>query len=985
MRTIQAPGIEVHEIDRSGYDSEENNSIVGTTVFLMGFANKGQDYATKYINSFNSFINTYGYPTNEAERYFYNAAYEVFNRGGNLYATKLPYDNESLKKFSYCSYTVGTELCSLMSPYDIVQEVSSEIYPNLPLYDFLMMVNTTLEKSINVLLEDKTTLDNEDDLSGNIKKEQGDSLNIAEYLTENNIYLPIIDTFFEYILEKTNFKYTTQDFFAKIFFNSDINHYRNDAVKTLSEVYKETNEWEKIKQEYFPEETKEELEKYKELYEDMVQSLKEVYDTFEEWLEKFGKTLSLSEYCAFYDQYWQDVTNIQSVDTKQQTLLSILSSYEPEKGDVDNKTYTELNPSPQKKLLRYSKHTQIKQVDDSISSYIEIKSNEQQSVYSGMITMDNLDKFRTEQSKVPNNQIFIVDLTRQKYQSDDSDYIKKEYVGILPVITTAANALYYQKLIENDIETESEYNPVGYIQNKYSNESSLLVTGYNNDSIKTDKIAGFTQNIGPEQSTTEDMVTLSETAASYFPEITFKNERISIEHLKKIGVVVFKMFVDDSNNGKIGFTPVESFVGSLNRSAVDVNSGATTFIDRIVNTNSNYINFFSNVKFSSDSTTQKYNTDKCATLLIQDQTATSLGFYEKECDKDISIKESINNAIEMIFENNKDPNTTAIDIVLDAGVSNIAQFIKSVYASEKGKFDFSSEYAYLFKLESSKQAQTWINIINKYDNFCKNVRTDCMFIADGPRPLCLIGEEKLIRTTKPENTIENQIIPRLKYVSNVINSSYGAGYCNWFKVIDQFSGTYFWCPPSIKATGVYIYTDAYSHTWMAPAGQRRGKMLSDVVDVAFNPTNYEAGKIYINNWNYAISYPLNGIVLEGQKTYQRDKTAFDRVNVRRLFLQLEKSVRYLSKFFTYEGITDQLMQRYVDVMTPIFEDAKTNGGISDYAIICDSRNNNSTTIDNNELHCSIAIRPIKSLEFILINFIASSQGASVAEVASENL
>ena len=106
MRIIQSPGIELHEIDRSQYDTTENNSIVGTTAFIMGFADKGDDYTTKYINTMKTFVNNYGYPTNEAERYFYNAAYEVINRGGYLLATKLPYDNESLKKYAYCSYTV---------------------------------------------------------------------------------------------------------------------------------------------------------------------------------------------------------------------------------------------------------------------------------------------------------------------------------------------------------------------------------------------------------------------------------------------------------------------------------------------------------------------------------------------------------------------------------------------------------------------------------------------------------------------------------------------------------------------------------------------------------------------------------------------------------------------------------------------------------------------------------------------------------------
>ena len=107
--------------------------------------------------------------------------------------------------------------------------------------------------------------------------------------------------------------------------------------------------------------------------------------------------------------------------------------------------------------------------------------------------------------------------------------------------------------------------------------------------------------------------------------------------------------------------------------------------------------------------------------------------------------------------------------------------------------------------------------------------------------------------------------------------------------------------------------------------------------------------------------------------------------MRRLFLGLEKRVRYIAKFFKYEGITDYLMMRFRDSLTPIFEDVKNKGGIRDYYIICDQRNNNANTIDNNELHCTIAVRPVKSLEFILLSFVCTNQSANVQEVAESEL
>jgi len=125
-RIIQAPGLEVNEIDRSAYGNEQDNSIVDTTVFLMGFADMGQDYATRQIGSMAQFASVYGYPTNEAERYFYNAAREVMDRGGNLRCTKLPYDNATMNKFAFTTYEVDDHLTPLSDPYDIAIGVKVE-------------------------------------------------------------------------------------------------------------------------------------------------------------------------------------------------------------------------------------------------------------------------------------------------------------------------------------------------------------------------------------------------------------------------------------------------------------------------------------------------------------------------------------------------------------------------------------------------------------------------------------------------------------------------------------------------------------------------------------------------------------------------------------------------------------------------------------------------------------------------------------------
>ena len=104
-------------------------------------------------------------------------------------------------------------------------------------------------------------------------------------------------------------------------------------------------------------------------------------------------------------------------------------------------------------------------------------------------------------------------------------------------------------------------------------------------------------------------------------------------------------------------------------------------------------------------------------------------------------------------------------------------------------------------------------------------------------------------------------------MANAIDSSYSAGYCNWYLQQDYSNGeNYIWIPPSIKAMGACIYCDTYFHPWNAPAGHTRGR-LNDVIDIAFTPSDADAGVIYSNSWNYAMNYPIDGIVIEGHKTF----------------------------------------------------------------------------------------------------------------------
>jgi hypothetical protein len=625
------------------------------------------------------------------------------------------------------------------------------------------------------------------------------------------------------------------------------------------------------------------------------------------------------------------------------------------------------------------KYCELKQADISVNKYWEIRSNGNPF----LCEMTEVDEYRTDESRVGTNEILIVDKTRKSYNkvSEDKNHKDRgqELIGIIPIVTTAANALYAQSMIDVDKADVLDYEAIRNVKTLLG--ENVMIEG---ELSATNIVSQRLNNKHTEEDNDDDFFdSVALEANNYFSSISLQADGgFDRENLKKIGVVVVKAYLDASAGNKMSFRTVESFVGSLDRNAKNPNTGATVFIDTLVNEQSEYINVFTNC-MPTDSMMDAYNNDIDILVIPhgdeddkEGADVASLGFYQSMCVENIDVSESILKSLDVAFDKVTDINERELDIVVDAGVSNIAQFIKTVYG-KCGPYDPASPDAAMWKCKKDNDVKMWKTVIMKFDNFCKNVRKDCMFIADGPRPFCLQCQKKIVRPSKPTNTIDANILPFVKYLTGV-NTSYGAGYCDWFQVADEFSGDYFWCPPSVKACGVYIYTDLNFNYWDAPAGLNRG--LVAALDVAFSPTIKQAGQIYTKCWNYAINYPADGIVLEGQKTLQTKPSALDRVNVRRLMLRLERAVYKVLRYVVYEGNTAYMRQRVVDLIKPYFEEAKVGGGLYDYKIVCDDSNNTPTTIDRNELHIAIGIKPVKTIEFIVVNFVLLSTGASWDEM-----
>ena len=366
-----------------------------------------------------------------------------------------------------------------------------------------------------------------------------------------------------------------------------------------------------------------------------------------------------------------------------------------------------------------------------------------------------------------------------------------------------------------------------------------------------------------------------------------------------------------------------------------------------------------------------------------DDSNIMLGFYPEMAEPIITYT-TIAQSLNKIFESMKNINECDVDVVCDAGISNIAQFVKQVYdpsaddGEDVGGIYQPVKYSAFFKFNKNTDLAYWKTIVFKFDTFCK-YRGDCMFCTDGPRGMVLIGNKQVVRKTKKDTSVDLNILPYLSKITG-FNTSYGAGYLNWYRTISDYTGDTLWVPPSIKAMGTYILTDKQYNWWDAPAGMRRG--VINMVETSFNPNKDQAGDIYDANWNYAIHYVNDGIIQEGQKTFQTRQSALDRVNVRRLIGRIKRYVYFASRQFLYEPHTAAIREKYVKTITPFFQDLMNRGGLYGFKIICDATNNTPEVIDRNELRVKIGIKPVKTIEFIIIDLCVLNTGASWSEMDS---
>jgi hypothetical protein len=435
----------------------------------------------------------------------------------------------------------------------------------------------------------------------------------------------------------------------------------------------------------------------------------------------------------------------------------------------------------------------------------------------------------------------------------------------------------------------------------------------------------------------------------------------------------------------------EGYTGSLyyRRTQNDPNGGKpkSFFIEEQINKNSANVKILVNPNLAQSGKWISSTGLPLKTVRVDAaaKNAYSVGVYKSESNKKTKDVGNIPKKIERALRNLEVNDDIVVDIITESGLGTIwtGKKARTVKFPNEGIFDdtFPVDIDVLYTNDNSVVAgvrDDYLSVANQFIAFAQQVRKDHIFLADGLRYIYVTGKDYKI-TKRKDFIFSNNIYWPLKNLFAGVETSYAAIYGNWLKTNDSASDSQVWVPPSGFVAGNMAASDRINYPWSAPAGFNRGTLVG-VTDIGVVSTQKQRDLLYKVNVNPIAFFPADGFVIYGQKTLYKKPSAFDRINVRRLFLFLEKATQGTLKFFLFEPNSISTRTRLVGAINPIFEQAKVNDGIYNYQIICDERNNTPDTIDNNELKVSIYIQPVRTAEFILADFIATRTGVDFQEI-----
>ena len=198
---------------------------------------------------------------------------------------------------------------------------------------------------------------------------------------------------------------------------------------------------------------------------------------------------------------------------------------------------------------------------------------------------------------------------------------------------------------------------------------------------------------------------------------------------------------------------------------------------------------------------------------------------------------------------------------------------------------------------------------------------------------------------------------------------------------DRYNDVYRWVPLNGDVAGLCARTDYTSDPWFSPGGMTRGQ-VKNAIKLGVNPNKTQRDELYKNGVNPVVSFPGEGTVLYGDKTMLAKPSAFDRINVRRLFIVLEKAIATAAKFQLFEFNDSFTRAQFKNIVEPFLRDVQGRRGVTDFRVVCDETNNTAEVIDGNNFVADIYIKPNRSINFITLNFVAARSGVNFEEIGA---
>ena len=247
-----------------------------------------------------------------------------------------------------------------------------------------------------------------------------------------------------------------------------------------------------------------------------------------------------------------------------------------------------------------------------------------------------------------------------------------------------------------------------------------------------------------------------------------------------------------------------------------------------------------------------------------------------------------------------------------------------------------------------------------------NARKDCMAFVSPPI-------EDTVGSSTPATDVK-------AFADGLTSTSYASVDSTALYVYDKYNDVYRWIGAAGHHAGLCANTDNVADAWFSPAGVNRGQLLG-VTKLAFNPKKADRDTLYKARVNPIVSLPGQGTLLFGDKTLLSRPSAFDRINVRRLFIALEKAVSTAAKAQLFEFNDEFTRAQFRNLVEPFLRDVKGRRGLTDFLVICDETNNTSQVVDGNKFVADIFIKPSRSINFITLNFVATRSGVEFSEIA----